>query len=160
MSSIEFTPIFDIARIEPTGQAVIADRAAPSASVELLCNGYVHDRAAADSSGQFVMVPPRLPSGNYELTLRSRLPDGTEVTSKKSVVVMLQPKAAPGAITLDKLEDGIAAYLHGDYAAAQRLFQPLAERGDASAQLLPGRPETTIPFDLARGSSRGGAGSE
>ena len=74
----EFTPIFDIARIEPTGEAVIAGRAAPNAAVELLHNGYVHDRAVADRSGQFVMVPPRLPPGDYELTLRSRQPDGKE----------------------------------------------------------------------------------
>jgi hypothetical protein len=48
----EFTPVFDVARIDPTGDAVIAGRAAPSASVELLPNGYVHDRAVADRSGQ------------------------------------------------------------------------------------------------------------
>jgi hypothetical protein len=83
----EFTPVFDIARIDPTGDAVIAGRAAPSASVELLRNGYVHDRAVADRSGQFVMVPPPLPPGDYELTLRSRQPDGKEATSKRSVVV-------------------------------------------------------------------------
>jgi uncharacterized protein len=130
----ELTPVFDIARIEPAGEAVIAGRAAPSASVELLRNGYVHDRAVADRSGQFVMVPPRLPLGDYELTLRSRQPDGKEATSKQSVVVTLQPKTVAVPMTLDKQEAGIAAYLHGDFAAALRLFQPLAERGDASAQ--------------------------
>ena len=70
-------PTFDVARIEPTGEAVIAGRAAPGATVELLRNGEVHDRAVADQSGQFVMVPPRLPSGTYDLTLRSKQPDGT-----------------------------------------------------------------------------------
>ncbi len=65
-------PTFDIARIEPTGEAVIAGRAAPGATVELLRNGEVHDRAVADQSGQFVIVPPRLPSGTYDLTLRSQ----------------------------------------------------------------------------------------
>src|SRR4030095_9792654 len=38
-------PAFDIARIEPTGEAVIAGRAA---TVELLRNGELHDRAVAD----------------------------------------------------------------------------------------------------------------
>jgi len=85
----ESVPIFDIARIERTGDAVIAGRAAPGSTVELLRNGERHDRAVVNQSGQFVMVPPRLPAGNYELTLRSRQPDGKEATSKQSVVVAL-----------------------------------------------------------------------
>jgi nucleoid-associated protein YgaU len=85
-------PAFDIARIEPTGEAVIAGRATPGATVELLRNGELHDRAVADQSGQFVMVPPRLPSGTYDLTLRSKQPDGKQATSKQSVAVALEPK--------------------------------------------------------------------
>jgi hypothetical protein len=87
----EVRPAFDVARIEPSGDAVIAGRAAPGASVELLRDGKLHDRVVADKSGQFAMVPPRLPPGDYELTLRSRQPDGGQVTSKDSVVVALQP---------------------------------------------------------------------
>ena len=86
-------PTFDVARIEPTGEAVIAGRAAPGATVELLRNGEVHDRAVADKSGQFVMVPPRLPSGTYDLTLRSKAADGTVATSKQHVTAALEPKS-------------------------------------------------------------------
>ena len=86
-------PAFDIARIEPTGEAVIAGRATPGATVELLRNGEVHDRAVADQSGQFVMVPPRLPSGTYDLTLRSKQPDGKQATSKQSVAVAIEPRS-------------------------------------------------------------------
>jgi hypothetical protein len=86
----EARPAFDVARIEPSGDAVIAGRAAPGASVELLRNGEPHDRVVADATGQFAMVPPRLPPGDSELTLRSRLPDGRLATSKESVVVALQ----------------------------------------------------------------------
>src|SRR5258705_13400606 len=87
-------PAFDIARIEPTGEAVIAGRATPGATVELLRNGELHDRAVADQSGQFVMVPPRFPSGTYDLTLRSKQPDGKQVTSKQSVAVAIEPGPA------------------------------------------------------------------
>lgn len=85
-------PAFDIARIEPTGEAVIAGRSRPGATVELLRNGELHDRAVADQSGQFVMVPRKLPPGTYDLTLRSRAPDGNQVTSKQSVAVAIEPK--------------------------------------------------------------------
>ncbi len=86
-------PAFDIARIEPTGEAVIAGRAAPGAIVELLRNGQLHDKAVADQSGQFAMIPPRLPPGAYDLTLRSKQPDGKLATSKQSVAVALEPSA-------------------------------------------------------------------
>ena len=95
----EAAPAFDIARIEPTGDAVIAGRAAPGAIVELLGNGERHDRVVADQSGQFVMVPPRLPPGNYELTLRSSQPNGQQATSEQSVMVALD-KAEPGSSTV------------------------------------------------------------
>jgi nucleoid-associated protein YgaU len=86
-------PSFDVARIEPSGEAVIAGRAAPGATVELLRNGEVHDRAVADKSGQFVIVPPKLPSGTYDLTLRSKAPDGTVATSKQHVTTALEPRS-------------------------------------------------------------------
>ena len=61
--------------------------AAPGATVELLRNGEPYDRAVANQLGQFVMAPPRLPPGDYELTLRSRQPNGKEAISRKSVAV-------------------------------------------------------------------------
>jgi nucleoid-associated protein YgaU len=89
--SADGVPAFDVARIEPSGEAVIAGRATPGATVELLRNGELHDRAVADQSGQFVMVPPRLPSGTYDLTLRAKQPDGGLATSRQSVAVALEP---------------------------------------------------------------------
>ena len=50
----ETVPAFDVARIERTGDAVIAGRAAPGATVELLRNGESLDRAVADQSGRCV----------------------------------------------------------------------------------------------------------
>ncbi len=84
-------PTFDVARIEPTGEAVIAGRATPGATVELLRNGELHDRAVADQSGEFVMVPPRLPPGTYDLTLRSKQPEGNQAISEQSVTVVFEP---------------------------------------------------------------------
>jgi len=79
-------PSFDVARIEGA-DAVIAGRAVPGAIVDLLRDGERLDRAVADESGQFAMVPPHLPAGSYELTLSARLPDGTVASSKQGVKV-------------------------------------------------------------------------
>jgi nucleoid-associated protein YgaU len=95
----ESVPVFDVVRIERTGDAVIAGRAAPGAIVDLLRDGERHDRTVADQSGQFVMVPPRLPPGDYQLTLRAGQPDGKQAISKQSVVVALA-EAEPNSGTI------------------------------------------------------------
>lgn len=87
--SVEAVPSFDIARIEPNGEAVIAGRATPGVTVELLRGGEVHDRTVADPSGAFVFVPQPLPPGNYDLALRVTEPSGKVVQSKATVAVML-----------------------------------------------------------------------
>jgi hypothetical protein len=88
------TPAFDVVRIEPGGDAVIAGRSVPGATVELLRDGVILDEATANGAGQFVMTPPRLPPGRYELTLLARQPDGKQVTSKRSVSVAVPPSEA------------------------------------------------------------------
>jgi len=93
-------PEFDIVHITPTGEAVVAGRAAPGTTVELLRDGEVHDRAVVDQSGQFAMIPRPLPPGTYGLTLRSKQPDGKEITSKQSVAVVLEPTSERPTVAL------------------------------------------------------------
>lgn len=83
-------PAFDVARVEAGGDAVIAGRAAPGATVDLMRGGEKLDRAVADASGQFVMVPAHLPAGSYELTLSAKLPDGTVALSKQGVTITVK----------------------------------------------------------------------
>ena len=90
------SPSFDIVRVEASGEAVIAGRAAPGATVDLLRGGERLDRAFAGPSGEFVMVPRALPEGSYELTLRSTLPDGTVTSSKHGAAVTVND-AGPNA---------------------------------------------------------------
>jgi len=111
-------PVFDVARIEPTGEAVIAGRASPGVIVELLRNSERYDQAVADQAGQFVIVPPRLPPGEYELTLRSSRPNGQLVISKQSVAVALNEVASnagllrsPAAVNRDLPRMATAASL-------------------------------------------------
>ncbi|MGM4953335.1 LysM peptidoglycan-binding domain-containing protein [Bradyrhizobium barranii] len=88
-------PRFDVARVDDHGEAaVIAGRAAPGAQVELLRDGKPLDTVVADASGQFVMTPPQLPAGSYELTLRAKAPDGTITQSGRSMPVIIA-EAAP-----------------------------------------------------------------
>ncbi|MGY8638043.1 LysM peptidoglycan-binding domain-containing protein [Bradyrhizobium sp. 14AA] len=105
-------PRFDVARVDDHGEAaVIAGQATPGAKVELLRDGKPLDTVVADASGQFVMTPPQLPSGTYELTLRARAPDGTVTQSGRSMTVTVAeaapppPRPAPVAKQADKPDE-------------------------------------------------------
>jgi nucleoid-associated protein YgaU len=154
-------PVFDVARIERSGDAVIAGRAAPGATVELLRNGERHDRVVADKSGQFVMVPSQLPPGDYELTLRSTQPDGKQVTSRQSVVVALaaaEPKAgavvsrAEMPVTVPERVAAGRAVLDQAVATSQAI-EPSA--GSPSAEVAPKTGTKTVTTAATMVVSRG-----
>lgn len=91
-------PRFDVARVDEHGEAaVIAGQAAPGAKVELLRDGQALDSVVADASGQFVMTPPKLPAGSYELALRAKAPDGTVMSSSRTMPVTIAEAAVPPA---------------------------------------------------------------
>ena len=108
--SAQSGPAFDVARVnEDGGEAVIAGRAAPGATVELLRDGQVHDSAVADAAGQFVMTPPPLPPGKHELTLRAKAPDGTVVQSNNGVSVAVNAAAPSSGATPPSVDVATAA---------------------------------------------------
>ena len=76
-------------RVEPDGESVIAGRGPAGATVELLRNGEVHARTAADATGLFAFVPPALPPGSHEVTLRTIAPDGLRQQSRESVTIVV-----------------------------------------------------------------------
>jgi nucleoid-associated protein YgaU len=88
-------PSFDVVRVEPNGDSVIAGRAAPGATIELLRNEQVHARAVADNSGLFAFTPPPLPSGSHKIVLQSIAPDGKRQRSKESVTVEINGSTRP-----------------------------------------------------------------
>lgn len=93
---------FDIVRVTPSGETVIAGRAAPEAAVELLVNGQTYEKTKADAAGDFVMTPAPLSPGNHELLLRQSVPgqntgqqQGAESRQSVTVVVAVDAKSAP-----------------------------------------------------------------
>ncbi len=91
-------PSFDIVRVSPQGQAVVAGRAPPSAEVTLRDNGAVIATGKADAEGQFAFVPAApLPAGGQELTLSARSADGAETAATAPVIVLVPASAPPVA---------------------------------------------------------------
>ena len=89
-------PSFDVVRVSPDGNAVIAGRAQPGAQVTVRNGDQVLGQAQADRSGAFVLVPATpLPPGGQTLTLASRDGSAAEIGGQSSVVVVVPSKQAP-----------------------------------------------------------------
>lgn len=90
-------PSFDVVRIDPAGDAVVAGRAEPRSQVSLTLSGRPIAEAQADADGQFVMLPPKLPPGDHVLALRATGPNG-ETISEQSVTIAVPQRGEQGAV--------------------------------------------------------------
>jgi nucleoid-associated protein YgaU len=92
-------PEFDIVRVEPSGDSVIAGRGSPGATISLVEGATTLASAVADANGEVVFLPPPLPPGEHVLALRSVLAGAMPVLSSKSVAVIVpQGKNAPSPV--------------------------------------------------------------
>ncbi len=110
------TPSFDIVRINPQGETVIAGRAMPKAEVIILDGGKEIGRVVADNRGEWVFVPDQpLPPGSRELSLRASNPDGS-VRETDSPVVLVVPdrtKNKDASLAVKVNPDGSIEILQG-----------------------------------------------
>jgi hypothetical protein len=86
-------PEFDIVRVEPFGDTLVAGRAEPKAQVELWSDTKILAQTEADSSGLFILQPEPLSSGDYSLSLRMVPKDGEPRQSIQSVTVSVPEKS-------------------------------------------------------------------
>jgi len=93
-------PSFDVVRVNPRGDAVIAGRAEPRAEVQVLDGERVLGTVTADPRGEWVLLPSApLPSGERQLSLQAHRPgtaaDAPPVLSDQVVVVTVpEPSVA------------------------------------------------------------------
>jgi nucleoid-associated protein YgaU len=92
-------PGFDVVRVSPEGDAVIAGQAGPGAAVQILVDGVQAADTTADAQGMFVTFFTLPPSAEPRiLTLQSVLADGRTLTSTDSVVLAPVPLPPPVAV--------------------------------------------------------------
>ena len=83
-------PSFDIVRVNPEGDAVIAGRAGPNSDVIIKSGRQVVGKVKSDGRGEWVFLPKKpLKPGGQELSLTSVLPSGSKVSSDKNVVIVV-----------------------------------------------------------------------
>jgi nucleoid-associated protein YgaU len=85
-------PEFDIVRVNPTGEAVIAGRASPGSEITVMSGDRPIGSAIADERGDWVVLPDqKLPPGDHQLGAVARLP-GQEPMESADVVVVVVPE--------------------------------------------------------------------
>ena len=78
-------PSFDVVRIQPNGNIVVAGRWAPNQKISIAINGKVVATEQTNGDGEFVYAPTKpLPAGNYTLSLI-----GVDTSTKSSDKVFL-----------------------------------------------------------------------
>jgi nucleoid-associated protein YgaU len=80
-------PTFDVVVIEPSGEGVIAGRAAPGWKVSVQSGGVKVGEAKADLQGEWsVVLEKPLPVGDHALSLKITSPDGSRALSSQETV--------------------------------------------------------------------------
>ena len=86
-------PSFDIVRITPQGDTVMAGRAKPGVKVAIYDGANKIGEVVANKRGQWVFVPTSpLAPGNRRLSLKMIDPDGSAVASESDVVLVVPEK--------------------------------------------------------------------
>jgi len=102
-------PSFDVVRVNPEGNAVMAGRAHPGSRVEVLDGDNVFGTVATDGHGEWVFVPETLlEPGERRLGLRMHL-DGHDPVLSDHVVILVVPErgaSSDGALALKVRRDG------------------------------------------------------
>jgi len=94
-------PSFDVVRVNPNGDTVIAGRAAPGAEVTVREGENVIGKVQADQRGEWVLVPDKpLPPGTRVFNLESKLPDQDPIKSESDVVLVVPEGGGEGALAL------------------------------------------------------------
>jgi nucleoid-associated protein YgaU len=99
-------PSFDVVRIDPKGNMVMAGRAAPGATVFILDGNKEIGRVQADARGEWLYVPNEpVAAGTRQFSLKSKDRDGKEMVSE-NVVVMSVPEHNGEVLIVEQSRNG------------------------------------------------------
>jgi hypothetical protein len=100
-------PTFDVVRIDPEGNTVVAGKSAPGVSVTILDGENEVGSVTANDSGEWVFLPDQpLPPGSRELSLLARDGKGNEKRSEDVVVLVVPDHKGEDALAVRTNRDG------------------------------------------------------
>ena len=128
-------PSFDVVRINPQGDAVMAGRAAPNSQVQIFDGAKPIGTVTSDARGEWVFVPTDpLPPGARELSLAARS-GGGEIRSDQVVVLVVPERGRDVAAAVTPMPTSpLAVATRRDGSGASTLLQA-PSRGDPAARL-------------------------
>ena len=105
VQAVEITePTFDIVRIEPNGNIVVAGRWLSHQNISVMMNGKIVATERTDSDGEFVYAPVHaLDAGNYTISLVGTDP---ETKSSENVFVYVSPHGYKNSVSLLMTDNG------------------------------------------------------
>jgi nucleoid-associated protein YgaU len=149
----EVKPSFDVVRVNPNGDAVVAGRAAPGAKITLLDNGQPVGSATADDRGEWVLLPDSaVDPGQHKFSLKAEDDSGKSQESEKEVIVVVpkpaediagQPVTKPSgalAIEVPKQGEGPTQLLNAPGSAAPVAPTPAPQPAGTTAEATPSPP--------------------
>jgi hypothetical protein len=123
----EGAPSFDVVRINPRGNAVIAGRAKPNSAVTVFDGDKEVGTVIADSRGEWVLLPeaPFAP-GSRELTLSAKDDAGSVADSGESVVLVVPDRKEEGS---EQAQPSALAVLVPNNGGGGTVLQPPSSEG-------------------------------
>ena len=144
-------PSFDIVRVEPTGETVVAGVATPGAKVELLDGALPIATAEANERGEWAMaVETPLSPGTHDLSIRTTSADKkVETLSEQRVAVHVEEPGKGEALVVLNMPDAASKVLQKPEASAEAQVaaapsQPVAPK---PAEPTTANPEATPKAD-------------
>jgi nucleoid-associated protein YgaU len=135
-------PSFDIVKVDPSGHAVIAGRAAPGAKVAVLDGDKTLGEVTADDRGEWVLVPTNpITPGERQLTLEATDPaTGAKTKSSDTVALAVAPPNSGSTVAVLLPGNGSqpAQALQVPNARSGSLSLDTAEYGDNGKLMLSG----------------------
>ncbi|MBN9082131.1 MAG: hypothetical protein BGP04_08640 [Rhizobiales bacterium 62-17] len=132
-------PQFDVVRVEPSGETVVAGRAAPNAKITLFSAGKPVGEVTANGEGQFVILPPALPPGDHLLSLQA-----DAVTSDQTVAIAV-PKPGSRDVVVALAEPDKPTRILSD-------AKPAAAKAEAAPAASSAAPANAAPQNAASAS--------
>ncbi len=138
-------PSFDIVRVDRSGDAVIAGRASPGASVTVYANDAALATATAGADGAWVIATETpLSTGAVELSLEMKTADGAVIRSDETIVIYVPDREGDRPLVLKTTPGGATVVLQeprDDGVGLGPLSLDAIDYDDSGAVIFSGKAE-------------------